>query len=110
MENEKLKEAAEALELYSVYKNQVETCEHLRRDDLARAELKAEMFGLRRSVMLLPECKEKLLLYNRYIRGYTMEECAELLGMSRRSVFRLRLRALDLYIRKNSGEKSVKVL
>ena len=110
MENEKYTAAAKRLELYAVYKFQVENCEHLRRDDLSKAELKAEMFCLRRSVLRLPECKEKLLLYNRYIRGYTMEECAELLGMSRRSVFRLRLRALGLYIRLNPDGEDVKVL
>ncbi len=69
--------------------------------------LRAELFFIRRSVLRLPESPEKLLLYRHFICGDTMESCAELLGISRRSVFRLRLRALDLYRRYNPPGETV---
>lgn len=50
---------------------------------------------IRNFVISLPNCKEKLLLYYRYIRGLSMERTAELLGVSLRSSYRIRLRALE---------------
>ena len=61
------------------------------------AELRAQAFSVYRSVMDMPPSKEKLLLYYHYLRFETLESCAELLGISRRSVFRLKNSALELY-------------
>ncbi len=72
--------------------------------------LRAELFFIRRSVLRLPESPEKLLLYRHFICGDTMEKCAEQLGISRRSVFRLRLRALSLYRRHNPPGEAVRVI
>ncbi len=69
--------------------------------------LRAELFFIRRSVLRLPESPEKLLLYRHFICGDTMEKCAERLGISRRSVFRLRIRALELYHRYNPAGETV---
>ena len=95
MDKEKIKAAAERLSCYILYKNLIESGgdESIRED----INLRAEMFALRRSVLSLPDSRERFFLYNRYIHGRTVEACAELLGISRRSAFRLRERALSLY-------------
>ena len=95
MEKEKIKAAADRLSCYILYKNLLESGanENLSED----INLRAEMFELRRSILSMPDSKERFFLYNRYIHGRTVENCAELLGISRRSAFRLREKALALY-------------
>jgi DNA-directed RNA polymerase specialized sigma24 family protein len=51
-------------------------------------------------VLGLPDCREKLFLYYHYISGMSMERTAELLGISPRTAYRLRLRALDYAARR----------
>ncbi len=89
--------AERRLTCYLMYKNLIEFSlpGALPKDEMS---LRAEMFAIRRSVMSLPDSKEKFFLYNKYIRGESMEACAEILGISRRSVFRLKQKALDLYV------------
>ena len=58
--------------------------------------LQAKMFGVRSFVMGLPSCREKMLLYYRYLHGHPVEKCAELLGVSRRTAFRIAADALIL--------------
>lgn len=53
------------------------------------ALLKARMMAIRRFVMTLPDCREKMLLYYRYLFGYSVEKCAELMDVSRRTAFRI---------------------
>ncbi len=64
----------------------------------------ARMFEVRHFIMMMQNCDEKLLLYHHYVRGDSVERCAELLGMSRSSAFRLKKRALtlatELYVQK----------
>ena len=57
---------------------------------------KAKMFEIRHFIMSLENSDEKLLLYYHYIRGETVEKCAELLGISRSSGFRLKKKALTV--------------
>lgn len=86
------------LSCYMKLKNMLEAAEYL--GDYAEIDagsVKADLFEIRRSVMSLPPSPERLLLIQHYINGNTFEVCAELLGISRRSVFRLRRRALALY-------------
>ena len=73
------------------------------RDMLNEAPLaKARMFSVRHFILSLPNGNEKLLLYYHYVRGESVERCAELLGISRRSAFRLKNRALNTaYIQYN---------
>ena len=103
------KDAARRLSCYLMYKNLIEFARpgSLPADEMT---LRAEMFAIRRSVMCLPDSKEKFFLYNKYIRGETMESCAEILGISRRSVFRLKQKALDLYVLLSSASDPVRVL
>lgn len=56
----------------------------------------AKMFEVRHFIMSMQNCDEKLLLYYHYIRGNPVEKCAELIGISRSSAFRLKKRALTL--------------
>ena len=57
---------------------------------------RARMYEIRHFIMSLENCDEKLFLYYRYVKGETVERCAELLGISRASGFRMRKRALQL--------------
>ena len=67
---------------------------------------RARMYEVRHLINSLPNCDEKLLLYYHYIKGENVERCAELLGISRSSGFRLKKRAHNLVaevlIEKNS--------
>ena len=55
---------------------------------------RARMYEVRHFIMSMHNCDEKLFLYYRYIKGETVERCAEMLGISRASGFRMRKRAL----------------
>ena len=55
---------------------------------------RARMFEIRHFVMRMENSDEKLLLYYHYIKGQPMEKCAELLGISRSTAFRMRIKAL----------------
>ena len=57
---------------------------------------RAKMYEIRHFLMELPNSDEKLLLYYHYIKGESIERCAELLDKSRSSGFRLKKRALAL--------------
>ena len=66
---------------------------------------KERLAEIRNFVIALPNCKEKLLLYYRYIRGMSMENTAELLGISLRTSYRMRLRALEFAAKRYFGER-----
>lgn len=57
--------------------------------------IQSQMYAVRSLILSLSEPKERFLLYNYYIKGLTLEKCAKLLGVSRRTVYRLKNRALD---------------
>ena len=66
----------------------------------SEGELRMKMFEIRRFVLSLGNCNEKLFLFYHYVHGESVERCAELLKISRRSAFRLKKRALDFAGRK----------
>ena len=55
-----------------------------------------EMYKIRHFIMDLPNGEEKLLLYFHYVKGESIERCSELIGVSRRSAFRLRHKAMRM--------------
>ena len=57
--------------------------------------IKAKMLGIRGFILCLPDCREKMMLYYRYLHGRSVEECAELLDVSRRTAFRIAGKALE---------------
>ena len=59
---------------------------------------RARMFEIRHFIMSLPNGDEKLLLYYHYVRGESVERCAELLGVARASGYRLKKRALNMAV------------
>ena len=67
---------------------------------------RARMFEIRHFIMSLQNSDEKLFLYYRYIKGESIENCAELLGIGRSTAYRLKKRALSfaLEVRKKKEE------
>ena len=65
---------------------------------------KAKMFEVRHFILQLPNSDEKLLLYYRYVKKLSVERCAELLGVSRRTAYRILDRALRLTYEKGLGK------
>lgn len=61
------------------------------------AFLQAKQYAIRKRVFDLPNCPEKLFLDLHYLRGHSVERCAELMDISRRTAFRLKKRAIALY-------------
>lgn len=60
---------------------------------------RAKMFSVRRFVMGVDVACFKQLLFYHYIKSETVERCAELMGISRRSAFRIKKRALEYVAR-----------
>lgn len=60
----------------------------------SKAHIRMKMFEIRRFIFSLGNCNEKLFLFYHYIHGLSVTKCAELMGISRRSAFRLKGRAL----------------
>ncbi len=58
--------------------------------------IKAAMMRVREFVFSLPDCREKMFLYYRYLKGHSVEACAEIMALSRRTAFRLAKKALVL--------------
>lgn len=68
--------------------------------DAEDAAFHARMFEIKLFISSLDSGDEKMFLYYYYIKGLTMEKCAKALGISRRSVYRLKIRSLDFALEK----------
>lgn len=80
--------------------------------ELVAPGLLVKMFALRRFVLSLTRQKEKLFLFYHYIHGESVERCAELMDISRRTAYRLKIRALEyaairypIYLEKEKNTK-----
>ena len=62
----------------------------------SEAYIKARLYEIRAFILSIGECDEKLFLYYYYVHGESMERCAELLSVSRATVYRLKRSALRL--------------
>ena len=74
-------------------------------------DITVRMFDVRRFVLSLDSCNEKLFLFYYYIHGESAGRVAELMKISRRSAFRLKRRALEyaavrypIYLKNSSKE------
>ncbi len=65
---------------------------------------RASMFEVRHFILSLPNSDEKLLLYYHYVKGNSVPRCAELLGISERSAYRMKNRALAMAYHKKLGQ------
>ena len=71
--------------------------------------IRAKMYEVRHFILAMPNENGKVLLYYHYIRGDSVEKCAELLGISRSSAFRLKRRALaKAYLHSVATNKDLK--
>ena len=97
-------EVREFLERYLVYKKMLNGNRYARlylgaesdADGNDEAFFRARMHAVRHFINHLPDCREKMLLYYRYLQGYPVEKCAEILEVSRRTAFRIAADALRL--------------
>ena len=64
-------------------------------EKLDEAAMRAQMFAIRSAILEVEDSRERLFLYHYYIKGNTLETCAKILGISRRSIFRLKGKAVD---------------
>lgn len=70
---------------------------------------RARMFEIRTLLEKVRNGREKLILYYRYIRGESVEHTADILGVSRRTGYRLHQRGLVLFaavLRKKKREEN----
>ena len=64
-------------------------------DKLDETSMRAQMYAIRSVILEVEDSRERLFLYHYYIKGHTLETCAKILGISRRSVYRLKGKAID---------------
>jgi len=58
-------------------------------------EIQAQMYALRSAILSVADAREKAFLYHYYVKGYTLEECAKRIGVSLRTISRIKLSALQ---------------
>lgn len=64
-------------------------------ETLDETAMRAQMYAIRSAILEVEDSRERLFLYHYYIKGNTLENCAKILGISRRSVFRLKGKAVN---------------
>ena len=76
------------------------------KDDAMEVPLaRVKLYEIRHFVMGMENSDEKLLLYYHYVKGDSIERCAELLGIARCTAFRMKKRALRLAVLHKREEK-----
>lgn len=100
-QEEKIKQAKEFLCSYALHQKWLNASRY-ERDYFGATPsgdeifLQAKLFRVRDFIASLPNSPEKLFLNCHYIRGHSVEKCAELMDLSTRSAYRLKKRALAL--------------
>lgn len=74
-------------------------------DDMDEGALQAQMYSLRSIILSVEDARERVFLYHYYVKGNTLQTCAKLLGVSLRTVSRIKLDALDTVAKKMKSEK-----
>ena len=72
--------------------------------DMDESAIQAEMYSLRSLVLSIADPSERMLLYHYYIKGQTLKMCGKILGISDRSVYRLKSRALENLVIKTNNK------
>ena len=100
MTEEALQNAKDFLVSYTLHKKWLNASRYEREyfggDADDEVFLRAKLFRVREFIVSLPNCPEKLFLTCHYVRGHSVEKCAELMDVSVRSAYRLKKRALLL--------------
>lgn len=110
MTEEEIQKAKEFLASYTLHKKWLNASRYEREyfggtDGSDEVFLQAKLFLVREFIASLPNCPEKLFLSCHYVRGHSVEKCAELMEISPRSAYRLKKRALALAAGKLSEAK-----
>ena len=80
---------------------------HFSDDDMDETtSIHAQMYSLRSMVLSIEDARERMFLYHYYIKGATLETCAKLLGISLRTVSRVKNSALESVAIKMKNKKS----
>ena len=74
-------------------------------DDMDEATVYAQMYSLRSLILSVEDARERMFLYHYYIKGATLKMCAKLLGVSLRTVSRVKNSALDSVAFKMKNQK-----
>ena len=83
-----------------------DTCEWKNESPVEFSLSRARMYEVRHFIMNMENSDEKLLLYYHYVRGESVERCAELFGISRSSAFIMKKRALACAYASSTTEKN----
>ena len=75
---------------------------------LDEASMQAQMYAVRNAILSIRDIKEKVFLYNYYVRGLTLVSCAKVIGVSLRTVSRIKNSALDSVAEKINELSSTK--
>ena len=109
MTEEELQRAKDFLSSYTLHKKWLNASRYEREYFGGGADdevfLQAKLFRVREFIAALPNCPEKLFLHCHYVRGHSVEKCAELMDVSARSAYRLKKRALLLAAQKLSSQE-----
>lgn len=68
---------------------------HFDDGEMNEAAIQAQMYSLRSLVLSVEDARERMFLYHYYIKGHTLQTCAKLLGVSLRTVSRIKNSSLD---------------
>ena len=64
-------------------------------EQLDDAAILAQMFSLRAIILSVEDVRERMFLYQYYIKGRSFDACAKILGVSKRTVSRIKISALE---------------
>lgn len=62
----------------------------------SEAYLQGKLYEIRSFILSIPKSDETLFLYYHYVHGESVDRCGELLGVSRATAYRVRVRALKI--------------
>jgi DNA-directed RNA polymerase specialized sigma subunit len=64
-------------------------------EELDDSAILAQMYSLRSIILSVEDARERMFLYQYYIKGNSFDSCAKILGVSKRTVSRIKISALE---------------